>query len=151
MRDLLIGVLGFAAVLALGAIAARVVVVFRRRRRQARAREDGRRESDRKRLLSSLETLDLAMARLTTAALRGSEQFARERATGLSRVVSAADRTEDEELRRLMEAVVARCDALSAAGQAKGDARDRLVRQLGEAQRQVYRRMEVLLDQVFDG
>ena len=150
MRDLLIGVLGFAAVLALGAIVACLVLVLRRRRRRVRAQEEWRRESHRKRLLSSLETLDLAMTRLTAAALRGSEQFALERAAGLSRVTSAADWSGDEELRRLMEIVVAQCDALSAAERAGGDARDRLVHQLGEAQRRVYRRMEMLLDQPFD-
>jgi hypothetical protein len=149
MGDLLIGVLGLGAVLALGAVVTCLIVVSRKQRQRVWAREEQRRQSRRRRLLSSLESLDLAMTRLATAALRGSEQFAQERAVGLAQVVDAANRSGDDELRRLMEVVVARCDALSAAGREGGDG-DRLVRQLGEAQREVYRRIEVLLDQTLD-
>jgi hypothetical protein len=149
MDDLLIGVLGLGAVLALGAVVACLIVVSRKRRRRVWALEEQRRQSRRRRLLSSLESLDLAMTRLSTAALRGSDQFAQERAVGMAQVVDAANRSGDDELRRLSEVVVARCDALSAVGREGGDG-DRLVRQLGEAQREVYRRMEMLLDQTLD-
>lgn len=148
MGDLLIGVLGLGAVLALGAIVTCLIVVSRKQRQRAWAQEEQERQSHRRQLLSSLESLDLAMTRLTTAALRGSEQFAQERAVGLAQVADAANRSEDDELRRLMEVVVARCDALNAAEREGGDW-DRLVRQLGEGQREVYRRMEVLLDRTF--
>jgi hypothetical protein len=149
MGDLLIGVLGLGAMLALGAIVTCLIVVSRKQRQRVWAQEEQERQSHRRRLLSSLESLDLAMTRLATAALRGSEQFSQERAVGLAQVADAANRSGDDELRRLMELVVARCDALSAAGREGGDG-DRLVRQLGEAQREVYRRMEVLLDQTLD-
>ena len=148
MGDLLIGVLGLGAVLALGAIVTCLIVVSRKQRQRVWAQEEQERQSHRRRLLSSLESLDLAMTRLTTAALRGSEQFAQERAVGLAQVADAANRSGDDELRRLSEVVVARCDVLSAAEREGGDW-DRLVRQLGEAQREVYRRMEVLLDRTF--
>jgi hypothetical protein len=149
MGDLLIGVLGLGAMLALGAIVTGLIVVSRKQRQRVWAQEEQERQSHRRQLLSSLEALDLAMTRLTTAALRGSEQFAQERAVGLTQVADAANRSGDDELRRLMEVVVARCDALSAA-EREGEHRDRLVRQLGEAQREVYRRMEVLLARTFD-
>jgi len=149
MRDLLIGALGLWAVLALGAIVTGLIVAVRRRRQRVRVQEERRRRSRRKRLLSSLEALDLAMTRFTTAAFQGSGQSAQERATRLARVANAADRCGDEELRRLMDAVVARCDALCAA-EREGEPRDRLARQIGEAQREVYRRMEVLLDRTVD-
>lgn len=149
MRDPLIGVLGLGAMLALGAIVTGLIVVSRKQRQRAWAQEELRRQSRRRQLLSSLESLDLAMTRLTTAALRGSEQLAQERAVGLAQVADAANRSGDDELGRLMEAVVARCDALSAA-EPEGEDGDRLVRQLGEAQREVYRRMEVLLARTFD-
>lgn len=149
MHHLLDGVLGLGAVLALGAIVTCVVVASRKRRRRVWVQEQQRRQSCRKRLLSSLETLDLAMTRLTTAALRGGEQFARERTTRLARVAGAVDQSGDDELRKLIEVVIADCDALSTAPR-EGEERDRLVRQVGDAQREVYRRMEVLLDQAFD-
>jgi len=149
MDNLLDGVLGLGAVLAVGAIVACVVVASRKRRRRAWFQEEQRRQSRRKRLLSSLETLDLAMTRLTTAALQGGEQFVLERTARLARVTAAVDRTGDDELHRLIEAVVAGCDSLSTARRDGGE-RDRLVRQLGDAQREVYRRMEVLLDQALD-
>jgi hypothetical protein len=150
MRDLLIGMLGLGAVLALGAIVTCLIVVSRKQRQRVWAQEELRRQSRRRQLLSSLESVDLAMTRLATAALRGSEQSAQERSVGLAQVVDAANRSGDDELRRLSEVVVARCDALSAAERREGEDWDRLVRQLGEAQREVYRRMEVLLDQTFD-
>jgi len=149
MDNLLDGVLGLGAVLAVGAIVACVVVASRKWRRRAWSQEEQRRQSRRKRLLSSLETLDLAMARLSAAALQGGEQFVLERTARLARVTAAVDRTGDDELHRLIEAVVAGCDSLSTARRDGGE-RDRLVRQLGDAQREVYRRMEVLLDQVLD-
>ena len=149
MHNLLDGVLGLGAVLAVGAIVACVVVASRKRRRRAWFQEEQRRQSHRKRLLSSLETLDLAMTRLTTAALQGGEQFVLERTARLARVTAAADRSGDDDLRRLIDAVVAGCDALSTVRR-EGEERDRLVRQLGDAQREVYRRMEVLLDQALD-
>jgi len=149
MHNLLDGVLGLGTVLAVGAMVACVVMASRKRRRRAWFQEEQRRQSRRKRLLSSLETLDLAMTRLTTAALQGGEQFVLERTARLARVTAAVDRSGDDDLRRLIEAVVAGCDALSAVRRG-GEERDRLVRQLGDAQREVYRRMEVLLDQALD-
>jgi hypothetical protein len=149
MHHLLEGVLGLGAVLAVGAIVTCVVVASRKRRRRVWFQEGQRRQSRRKRLLSSLETLDLAMTRLTAAALQGGEQFVLERTARLARVTAAVDRGGDDELRRLIEAVVAGCDALSTVRR-EGEERDRLVRQLGDAQREVYRRMEVLLDQALD-
>jgi len=149
MHHLLDGVLGLGAVLAVGAIVTCVVVASRKWRRRVWVQEEHRRQSRRKRLLSSLETLDLAMTRLTAAALQGGEQFVLERTARLARVTAAVDRSGDDDLRRLIEAVVAGCDALSTVRR-EGEERDRLVRQLGDAQREVYRRMEVLLDQAFD-
>lgn len=149
MHNLLDGVLGLGAVLAVGAIVACVVVVSRKRRRRVWFQEEQRRQSRRKRLLSSLETLDLAMTRLSAAALQGGEQFVLERTARLARVTAAVDRSGDDDLRRLIEAVVAGCDVLSTVRR-EGEERDRLVRQLGDAQREVYRRMEILLDQALD-
>jgi hypothetical protein len=150
MRDLLIGVLGLGAVLALAAVVTCLILVSRKQRQRVWAQEELRRQSRRRQLLSSLEAVDLAMTRLSSAALRGSEQLAQERAVGLAQVADAANRSGDDELGRLMEVVITRCDALSAAERREGEDWDRLVRQLGEAQREVYRRMEVLLDQTFD-
>lgn len=147
--DLLIGVLGLAVALILGAIIVYLVVAFRKRRQQVWAREEQRRQSRRRRLLSSLEALDLAMASLTTAVLQGSEKFAQKRAIGLAQAANAANRSGDDELGRLVEAVVVRCDALSVVERG-GEDLEQLIRQLGEAQRDVYRRMEMLLDQTFD-
>ena len=149
MRDLLDVVLVLGVVLVVGAVVTCVIVASRKRRQRVWFQEEQQRQSHRKRLLSSLETLDLAMTRLTSAALQGGEQFVLERTARLARVTAAVDRTGDDELHRLIEAVVAGCDALSTARR-EGAERDRLVRQLGDAQREVYRRMEVLLDQVFD-
>lgn len=147
--SLLTGVLTFAAVLALGAIVICLAVIARKRRQVIRKRKEQRRQWDRARLLSSLEVLDLSMTRLTTAALQGSEQFAQERAAGLAQATNALHQIGDDELGRLVEVVVARCDALSATRQ-EGERLDQLVQQLGEAQQEVYRRMEALLDQALD-
>ena len=149
MSDLPIGVLGLAAVLVLGAIAIYLIVVAREQRRWVWAREEQRNQWDRERLLSSLQALDTSLTGLTAAALQGSEQFARERVPRLAQTINAADRGGDDELRRLVDAVVACCDALGAARREEEDV-DQLVRHLGEAQREVYRRMEVLLAQTFD-
>jgi hypothetical protein len=149
MHNLLDGVLGLGAVLAVGAVVTCVVLVSRKRRQRAWFQEEQRRQARHKRLLSSLETLDLAMTRLTAAAVQGGEQFVLERTARLARVTAAVDRSGDDELRRLIEAVVAGCDALSTVRR-EGEERDRLVRRLGDAQREVYRRMEVLLDQALD-
>lgn len=149
MGDLLVGALSFAAGVALGAGIVYLVVVRGPHQGAVRAREEQRRQWRRERLFSSLETLDLAMATLTTAAFQGAERLAQERATGLAQLTNAVNRSGDDELRRLVEVVVERCDALGAAGRgAQGF--DRLVQQLGDSQRDVYRRMEVLLDQTFD-
>jgi hypothetical protein len=149
MHNLLDGVLGLGAVLAVGAVVTCVVLVSRKRRQRVWFQEEQRRQARHKRLLSSLETLDLAMTRLTAAAVQGGEQFVLERTARLARVTAAVDRSGDDELRRLIEAVVAGCDALSTVRR-EGEERDRLVRRLGDAQREVYRRMEVLLGQAFD-
>ena len=149
MHNLLDGVLGLGAVLAVGAVVTCMVVVSRKRRQRVWFQEEQRRQARHKRLLSSLETLDLAMTRLTAAAVQGGEQFVLERTARLARVTAAVDRSGDDELRRLIEAVVAGCDALSTVRR-EGEERDRLVRRLGDAQREVYRRMEVLLDQALD-
>lgn len=149
MSDLPVGVLSLAAVLGLGAIVVSLTVIARERRRRVLAREEQRRKLCRERLLFSLEALDAGLTNLVTAALQGDEQLARERVPRLAQAISAANRSGDDELRRLMEVVVARCDALGAVGR-EGEGFDRLVHQLGEAQRKVYRRIEVLLDQVLD-
>ena len=148
MSDLLTDVLIFAAGLALGGIVTCLVVSARKQRRGVWAREEQRRQWRRERLLSSLEALDAGLTSLTTAALQGSEQFAQERSAGLAQATNAVNRSGDGELRRLVEVVVVCCDTLSAAGR-EGEDFGRLVEQLGEAQREVYRRMEVLLDQTF--
>ena len=149
MNDLPVGVLGFAAVLALGVIVIYLIVTAREQRRWGWARKEQRRQWHRERLLSSLEALDAGLTGLTTAALRGDEQLARERVPRLAQAVSAVNRSGDDELCQLMEGVVACCDALGAAGR-DGEDFDQLVHQLVEAQRGVYRRMEVLLDQTGD-
>jgi ABC-type nickel/cobalt efflux system permease component RcnA len=152
MGGLLIGVLSFATGLALGAIVIYLVVVSGRQRRRVRAREGQRRRGRRERLLSSLEALDAGLTRLTTAALEGGEPLARARAAGIAQAADAAHRSGDDELQRMVGVVVARCDALSATRREGMEVEefDQLVRQLGEAQREVYRRMEALLDQVSD-
>ena len=103
----------------------------------------------RERLLSSLEALDTSLTSLTTAALQGSEQFARGRVPRLAQALNATNRSRDGELRRLVDAVVTCCDALGATRR-DGEDVDQLVRQLGKAQRDVYRWMEALLAQTFD-
>lgn len=141
-----VGVLILTVALALGAIAVGLAVIFRQRRRAIQKRREQRRQWDRARLLYSLETLDLSLTRLTAAALQGSTRFAQERADWLAQATEAVGQSGDGELRRLMEILVARCDALGAAGR-EGKSVDPLVQQLGEAQREVYRRMEALLDE----
>lgn len=152
MSDLLIGVLGFAAALALGALVAYLILAAKKQRQQSRAKEKQHRQWRHQQLLSSLGTLDAGLTNLTTAALRGSEQFEQERAAGLAQATHAANRSGDDELCRLVETVVARCDTLGMAVQEEREEEylDLSVRQLGEAQHKVYRRMEVLLDQAFD-
>jgi hypothetical protein len=139
-------VLGFAAVLAVGVTVVFLIIIVRGHRRRVRAREEQNRALRYERLLFSLETLDVGLVGLTTAALQGRDQFARERVPRLAQVISAANRSGDEELRRLTDVVAACCDALSRATQ-EGDRVDWLVHQLVDAQREVYRRMETLLDQ----
>ena len=139
-------VLVLTAALALGAIVICLAVIFRQRRQVIRKRKEQRRQWERARLLYSLETLDLGLTRLTAAALQGSVQFAQERAAWLAQATEAVGQSGDDELRRLVETMVARCDALGAAGR-EGESLDPLVQQLGEAQQEVYRRMEVLLDE----
>lgn len=141
-----VGVLILAVALALGAIAVGLAVVFRQRGRAIRKRKEQRRQWERARLLYSLETLDVSLTRLAAAALQGSAQFAQERAAWLAQATEAVGQSGDDELRRLVETMVARCDALGAAGR-EGKSVDPLVQQLGEAQQEVYRRMEVLLDE----
>lgn len=155
MDNLLVGLIGFVAGLALGAAVTYLAMAFRAplivsgmSRRSARAREEQPRYWQRAPLLASLEALDLGMTSLATAALQGGDGFAPERAANLAQVTRAVNRSGDEVLRRLVEAVVAHCDALTAAGPA-GENRERLVQQLGKAQREVYRRMEMLLGQTF--
>ena len=149
MGNLLVGVIGFVAGLALGALATYLLMVSRTRRKPMEAREERPRQWQRAPLLASLEALDLGMTGLATAALQGGDGLAPERAASLAQVTSAVNRSGDDVLRRLVEAVVAHCDALSAAGPG-GENRERLVQQLGEAQREVYRRIEMLLGQTFD-
>jgi len=156
MGNLLVGVIGFVAGLALGAVVTYLLMTSRTplivsgmSRRSARAREERPRQWQRAPLLASLEALDLGMTSLATAALQGGDGLAPERAASLAQVTNAANRSGDDVLRRLVETVVAHCDALSAAGPG-GENRERLVQQLGEAQREVYRRIEMLLGQTFD-
>jgi len=149
MSDLLIGITSFAAGLALGAIVTYLIVTSRKQLQWAQVREEQRRQWRRERLLSSLEALDASLTSLTTAALQGSGQFEQERAAGVAQATNAANRSNDDELRRLVGVVVAHCDALSAAGREE-EGFGQLVHQLGEAQRDVYRRIEMLLDQTFD-
>jgi hypothetical protein len=157
MSDLPVSVLGFVVVLVLGAIVAYLFVRARKPRQRAWIPEEQGRQWRHQGLLSSLGALDLAMTDLTTAALRGSEQLAREFESGLARAISAANRSGDDELCRLVDKVAAHCDALGTTGQdgledgLREEDLDRLVRQLGEVQRAIYRRMETLLAQVFDG
>ena len=117
MSDLPVGALGFVVVLILGALVAYLFVRARKPRQRAWVPEEQGRQWRHQRLLSSLGALDLAMTDLTTAALRGSEQLAQELESGLARAISAADRSGDDELRRLVDEVAAHCDTLSATGQ----------------------------------
>jgi len=149
MGNLLVGIIGFVAGLALGALATYLAMVSRTPRKPVEAWEEQPRRWQRSPLLASLEALDLGMTSLATAALQGSDGLAPERAASLAQVTNAANRSGDDVLRRLVETVVTHCDALSAAGPG-GENRERLVQQLGEAQREVYRRMEMLLGQTFD-
>jgi hypothetical protein len=149
MGNLLVGVIGFVAGLALGALATYLLMVSRAPRKPVEARDERPRQWQRAPLLASLEALDLGMTSLATAALQGGDGLAPERAASLAQVTSAVNRSGDDVLRRLVETVVAHCDALSAAGPG-GENRERLVQQLGEAQREVYRRIEMLLRQTFD-
>ena len=152
MSDLPVGVWAFVIVFALGAIVAGLIVAVRTWRRWTLAREEQNRQLYRSRLLSSLETLDLALTGLNTAAYRGSEHLARERVCGLARAISAANWSGDDELRRLVSVMATHSDALVTAERdgLEEKALDLLVDRIGETQREVYRRMEVLLDQAFD-
>ena len=152
MSDLPVGVLGLVIVLAVGVVVVGLTVAVRKRRRRVQAREEQDRQSYRRRLLSSLEALDLAMSNLTVAVHRGREYLARERVHRLAQAVSAANRSGDDELRRLVSVMATRSDALITAGRdgLEEEDFDRLVRQIGETQREIYRRMETLLDQVSD-
>ncbi len=138
-------VLGFAAVLAVGVTVFSLIVIVRGHRRRVRAREERDRALRHERLLLSLEALDVGLAGLTAAALQGREHFARERVLRLAQVISAANRSGDADLRRLTDVVAACCDALVQAAQ-EGDLVDSSMRQVIDAQRAVYRRMETLLD-----
>jgi len=150
VSDLLIGLPGLAAVLVLGAVVIYLVVTAGKRRRWVWEQEEEQRHQwRREQLLSSLEALDVGLTGLATAALQGSEQLAWERVPRLAQATNAVNQSGDDELRRLVEVVVACCDALGAAGR-EGEEFEQLVCQLGEAQRGVYRRMEVLLDQTLD-
>ena len=145
MSDVPVGVLGFVVALMLGAFAAGLTVAVRRRRRRVRAQEERDRQEYRRRLLSSLETLDLALTGINAAAYRGSEHLARERICGLARAISAANWSGDDELRRLVSVIAMRSDTLVKAGRKELGEEDLnlLVRQIGETQQQIYRRMEV--------
>ena len=157
MSDLPVSVLGFVVVLVLGAIVAYLFVRARKPRQRAWIPEEQGRQWRHQGLLSSLGALDLAMTDLTTAALQGNEQLTQELESGLARAISAANRSGDEELCRLVDEAAAHCDALGTTGKDgledgfREEDLDRLVRQLGEVQRAIYRRMETLLAQVFDG
>jgi len=155
MDSLLVGLIGFVAGLVLGAVVTYLLMAFRAplivsgmSRRSARVREEQPRHWQRAPLLASLEALDLGMTSLATAALQGGDGAAPEHAASLAQVTRAVNQSGDEVLRRLVETVVAHCDALTAAGP-RGENREWLVQQLGEAQREVYRRMEMLLGQTF--
>jgi hypothetical protein len=152
MSNVPVGVLIFVVVLVLGAIAVGLIVFVRKRRRRLQMQEEQDRQLYRSRLLSSLETLDLALTNLNTAAHRGNEHLARERVSGLARAVGAANLSGDDELRRLVSVMAMRSDALVKAGRKELGEEDLnlLVRQIGETQQHIYRRMEVLLDQAFD-
>jgi hypothetical protein len=149
MGNLLTGVIGFVAGLALGALATYLLMVSRTPRKPTGAWKEQPRQWQRAPLLASLEALDLGMTSLAMAALQGGDGLAPERAASLAQVTNAANRSGDDVLRRLVETVVAHCDTLSAAGPG-GENRERLVQQLGGAQREVYRRIEMLLGQTFD-
>ena len=151
MSNLPVGVWVFGIVLALGAIIAGLTVFVRRIRHWIQTREEQERQSYRRRLLSSLEALDLALTGLNTAAYRGSEYLAQERVCGLARAIGAANRSGDNELRRLVSVIATHLDALVTAGRDgfEQDDLDLLVSRIGETQQKVYRRMEVLLEQAF--
>ncbi len=152
MSDLPVGVLSFVLVLALGTIVAGSTVAVKKMQRWIQIRKEQDRQLYRSRLLSSLETLDMALTGLNTAAYRGSEHLARERVCGLARAISAANWSGDDELRRLVSVMATHSDALIMAGRdgLEEENLDLLVGRIGETQREVYRRMEVLLDQAFD-
>ncbi|MCP4536958.1 MAG: hypothetical protein GY832_07405 [Chloroflexi bacterium] len=152
MSDLPVGVLSVVTVLALGTIGAGLTIVAKKRRRWIQAREEQARQAYRGRLLSSLETLDLALTGINTAAYRGSEHLAQERVGGLARAITAANWSGDSELRQLVSVMVTHSDALITAGRDGLEDKDLdlLADRISETQRDVYRRMEVLLDQAFD-
>ena len=151
MSDLSGGVLGFVVVLALGVIVAGLTVAVRKKRHRVRMRDEQDQQSYRRRLLSSLGALDLALTNLNTAARRGNEYLERERVYRLAQAVSAVNRSGDSELRRLVSVMATRSEALVTAGcDGLDEDLDLLVRQLGETQQEIYRRMEVLLEQVSD-
>ena len=153
-------VLGSVAVLAVSALVIYLAARAKQPRRRLLAPKEQGRQWQHQRLLASLGALDLAMTNLTTVALRGRGQFAREMEHELAQAAGAANRIGDDELCRLVAEVAARCDALAAAGQdgfengnGAGPGQrglNPLVSHLGETQRAIYRRMETLLGQVFD-
>jgi replicative DNA helicase len=150
MGDWPVGVLILVVILVLGALIAGLIVSVQRWRRWVRRREEQDRQSYRSQLLSSLEALDLAMTNLNIAMRRGNECLARERVHRLEQAIGATKRSGDDELHRLVNVMAERCDALVAAGQDGLEEEDfeQLARQLGEVQREIYRRMEALLAQV---
>jgi hypothetical protein len=152
MDDWPVWVLGFVAASVVGALAVYLVARARKPHLQAWVPEEQGRQWRHQGLLASLGALDLVVTNLTTAVLQGGESLARELESGLAQAASAASRSEDDELRRLVDEIAARCDALDATGQdgLGGEALDQLVCHLGQTQRAMYRRMEALLGQVFD-
>jgi len=152
MGDLPTSVLIALVALTLCVLTTALVLSVRWRRKRVWAREEQGRQLYRSQLLSSLEALDLAMTHLNIAARRGNEQLARERVHRLGQAIGATMRSGDDELRRLVSVMAERCDALVAAGRDGLEEEDveRLAHQLGEAQREIYRRMEALLAQVCD-
>lgn len=155
--------LGLAAGLALIAVVYAIVTAItaarrRRQRQRDKASEWQKRWWRRQQLLSTLKSLDLAVSKLAAAATQGNAELERESHIRRAQAISAATRSGDDELRRLVETLITHCEALKAGyGYKYGDEngsederRRRIIQQLGEDQQEIYRRMKVLLDHTLD-
>ncbi|MBN1488098.1 MAG: hypothetical protein JW981_10680 [Anaerolineae bacterium] len=146
---------GFSLVIAIVLLVILIIKIQRDRKRQGSVWvwQEQRQQWQQERVLKSLETLDVALTEFVRAAFEGNENFLEERSSLLAQAANTASSIGDVELRKLVETLVARCQALYTARHKENHPEeeiDRLARQFSEAQGQVYRRIEYLLEKQVD-